>query len=385
MTLTVLAGAAVFDGNRRLDGEAVVVEDGHIHSIVKETAIPKGATVISLPGGLLSAGFVDAQVNGGGGVLLNNAPTPEGIATIAAAHRKFGTTSLMPTLISDTDEVTGEAIEAAVVAVAEVPGVLGLHLEGPHLAQSRKGAHLAEMLRPLEARDVDRLIEARERVGVLLVTVAPEMAAPELIRRLVEAGVIVSLGHSDADYDTARRAIAAGARGGTHLYNAMSQLGHRAPGMVGALLDAESLWCGIIADGFHVYPDALRIALRAKRGPGRLYLITDAMALVGASGNSFLLNGREVQRNGGRLTFPNGTLAGSDITLAQAVRFAVTELDVAVTEALRMASLYPAMFLGLDGHVGRIAPGFSADLVHLDTGLNVTRIWSGGTETKVGG
>jgi N-acetylglucosamine-6-phosphate deacetylase len=259
-----------------------------------------------------------------------------------------------------------------------VPGVLGLHLEGPHLAPARKGAHLAAMLRPLTAAGADRLIEARKRVGLLLVTLAAEMAEPELIRRLVGEGVVVSLGHSDADYATVRCAIEAGARGGTHLFNAMSQLGHRSPGMVGALLDAGEIWCSIIADGHHVDPAALRTALRAKRPPGRIFLTSDAVALVGAAGDSFLLNGRTVRRHDGRLDFPDGTLAGSDLSMAAAVRYAIANLDVAPTEALRMASLYPAMFVGVESRFGLIAPGFAADLVHLDDRFDVTATWIGG-------
>ncbi len=380
MAVTALAGADVFDGSRILQGKAVLVADGTIQGLVAEDAVPADAERVSLPGGLLSAGFIDAQVNGGGGILLNNDPTLEGIATIVAAHRRVGTTALLPTLITDTDEVLDRAIAAAAAAVGEVPGVLGLHLEGPHLAPARKGAHLAELMRPLSARDVERLVEARRSVGVLMVTLAPEMAPPELVGRLAAEGVVVSLGHSDADYARARAAIAAGARSGTHLFNAMSQLGHRSPGMVGALLEAGDVWCGIIADGFHADPAALRIALRAKREPGRLYFVSDAMALVGAAGDSFPLNGREVLRRGGRLSFPDGTLAGSDLTMAGAVRFGVAELGLTVEEALRMASLYPATALGVEAQRGVVAPGLAADLVHLDDGLNVTRVWVGGVE-----
>lgn len=318
MSLVALAGAAIFDGTRRLDNRAVLIEDRVIRPVVETAVIPPDAMVISLHGGQLA------------------------------------------------------------------PSIVGLHLEGPHLAPKRKGAHLESMLRPLGEADVQRLVGTRNRIELLFITVAPEMATPDRIRHLVEAGIIVGLGDSDADYETARCAIEAGASGGPHLFIAMSQLGHRAPGKVGALLDADSIACGVIADGYHVDPASLRIAIRAKRGPGRLNLITEAMALVGASSGSFLLNGREVRRREGRLTFPDGTLAGSDLTMAAAVRFAVTHLDIGFGGGLRMASLYSATFLGLDRYRGRVAPGFVADLVHLDAELKVTRIWTAGVETDLG-
>jgi N-acetylglucosamine-6-phosphate deacetylase len=373
-----LSGAGIFDGERVLSGRALIVDDGRIADVIDAAGIPAGMPRQELAGGLIAPGFIDLQVNGGGGVMLNDAPTVAAMAAISAAHRRFGTTGMLPTLVTDTEAATTAAISAAAEAVRTVPGVLGLHLEGPHLAAARRGAHLAALMRPLDAADVARLKQAHAAIGTLLVTVAVEQAPPDLIRELAAAGIVVSLGHSDASHEAATAAIRAGAHSVTHLFNAMSQLGSRAPGLVGAALDAGEAWCGIIADGHHVHPATLRLALRSKRGPGRLLLVTDAMATVGSTGDSFLLNGRLAQRRDGRLVLDDGTLAGSDIDMSAAVRYAVDHLDLSRDEALRMASLYPAQVIGHDDRRGRIAPGFAADLVHLDCHLRVQDTWIDG-------
>jgi len=373
-----LSGAGIFDGERVLSGRALILDGGRIADVAAVADIPAGLPRQELAGGLIAPGFIDLQVNGGGGVMLNDVPTAAAMAAISAAHRRFGTTGLLPTLITDTEATTNEAIAAAAEAIRSVPGVLGLHLEGPHLAPARRGAHLPALMKPLDAAAVARLTAAHAAIGTLFVTVAVEQAPPDLIRDLAAAGIVVSLGHSDASHEAATAAIRAGAHSVTHLFNAMSQLGSRAPGLVGAALDAGEAWCGIIADGHHVHPATLRLALRSKRGPGRLLLVTDAMATVGSAGDSFLLNGRIAQRREGRLVLDDGTLAGSDIDMSAAVRYAVDHLDLSRDEALRMASLYPAQVIGHDNRRGRIAPGFAADLVHLDCHLRVQETWIAG-------
>jgi N-acetylglucosamine-6-phosphate deacetylase len=301
---------------------------------------------------------------------------------IAAAHRRFGTCGLLPTLITATASVVDAALRAA--SEKPIPGVLGLHLEGPHLDRQRKGVHDQRAMRPMSEADVDLLLAAR--VGRLLLTVAPEQVSADQVRHLVAGGVTVSLGHTNAPFSKAMELIDAGARGITHLFNAMSPLENRAPGVVGAALDAGTVWCGVIADGFHVDAATLRIALRAKRPPGRLFLVTDAMPTVGSTATSFSLGRSVASLRQGRLTATDDdgreVLAGSHLDMASAVRFCVAKLELSIDEALRMASLYPAMFLRLDRDRGRIRPGFAADLVHLDAGLNVSRTWVAGVSSR---
>jgi N-acetylglucosamine-6-phosphate deacetylase len=372
-----LCGARVFTGERFLEDHAVVLDGERILDVLPAANLPAEFFRHELGGGVLAPGFLDAQVNGGGGVLFNQQRTAQGAAAIALAHARHGSTGLLPTFITDRPERQAEAVAAIRAAIAgKTPGILGIHLEGPFLATARKGAHDAGLIRPLTDADVDVLLHSG--IDTLVLTVAAENASPKQIRRLADGGIIVSLGHSNAPYAMAMQAADAGARGVTHLYNAMSPLEHRAPGLVGAALDHGGLWAGIIADGHHVDPAALRIALRAKQGPARLFLVSDAMPLAASSGTTFELSGRTVTRRDGRLTLDDGTLAGSVLTMDQAVKYAVDHLQVPLAEALRMASLYPAQFLRLERDRGRIAPRFIADLVHMVDDLSVRRVWVAG-------
>lgn len=335
---------------------------------------------------VFSPGFIDAQVNGGGGAMLNDGPAPEIMYTIAAGHRPYGTTSLLPTLITDTADVTAQAMQAAVEAVSAGKGVAGLHLEGPHLAPAKKGAHLAELMRPVQDADVKAMIATAQKIGCLLVTMAAEQVTPDQVRELAEGGVIVSIGHSNSSYEAAMARFDAGARGVTHLFNAMSQFGHRAPNLVGAALDHPYVWGGIIADGHHVEPAALRVALRAKRGQGRLFFVTDAMSLVGSGQDTFQLNGRTIQRVAGgycpKLVLEDGvTLAGSDLDMASGIRYGMAMLDLSAEEALRMATSYPAQFLRLHDR-GVLAPRKRADLVWLDERYYVNATWIAGEKQE---
>ncbi len=374
-----LTGATVFDGDETRRGAAVVVADGRIETVCRQADLPDDAERVPLGGGLLAPGFIDTQVNGGGGVLFNETPSVEGIRTICAAHRRSGSTALLPTVITDRPDVTFAAIQAVGEAMRQdVPGCIGVHVEGPFISTARQGAHDPALIRPLEDADVEQLVATTVRP--LLLTVAAENATPERIGRLVAAGITVSLGHSDAGFATARSAFAAGARGATHLFNAMSQLGHREPGLVGAALDGPDVWCGIIADGHHVHPAAIAAAIRAKRGPGRLLAVTDAMPTVGSASDVFTLNGRQATRRDGKLTLADGTLAGSDLTMIGAVRYLRDRVGVSMEEALRMASLYPATFLR-DASRGRIRPGARADLVWITNDDRVGATWIGGERT----
>lgn len=369
-----LSGASIFDGEQCIADHALIVADGRVTAICPVDQLPPDATARRCDGGMLVPGFIDTQVNGGGDVLFNDEPTVAGIARIANAHVRFGTTALLPTVITDRPDVTSSAIEAATEAVRSgVPGCLGIHVEGPFIAVARKGAHDAALIRPMTDTDLATL--CRTTVRPFLLTVATESVSNAQIARLTEAGIHVSLGHTDADEQTARTAFAAGARGVTHLFNAMSPLGHRRPGLVGAALDTASIFAGVIADGHHVDPTALRVALRAKRGPGRLMAITDAMPTAGSASDRFRLNGRSVVRRDGRLVLEDGTLAGSDLTMIGAIRHLVRAVGLPIDEALRMAALYPAQFLGIERTYGRLQPGARADIAWITDDLDVRAVW----------
>ena len=377
-----LVGARVFDGDRMRDGAAVVIADGRIVELRGAADLVPGLERRQVAG-LLAPGFVDVQVNGGGGVLFNADPTVEAIRAIGAAHRRFGTTGFLPTFITDRREKMRAAIDAVRSALdAGVPGVLGIHLEGPFLNPARKGVHDAALIRAFDDEDF-ALLTALGR-GRTLVTLAPEMVPPDAIARLVGAGVIVSAGHTAASYETIKAARRDGLTGFTHLFNAMPPLAARAPGPVGAALEDRECWCGIIADLHHVAPATLSIALAA-RGTERTMLVTDAMPSVGTDLARFDLLGQAIRREGGRLTTADGTLAGSDLDMAGAVRNAVAHLGVSLEDALRMASRAPAAFLGLDGEIGRIAAGFRADLVLLDASLQARATWIGGDAAAAAG
>jgi len=372
----------LFDGEKILGRHGVVIENGRIQAVLPANAVDPVLPRHRLEG-LLAPGFIDVQVNGGGGIQFNDATTLEGIAAIGAAHRRFGTTGFMVTLVSDTREKTAEAVAAAAAGLAaHLPGLLGIHIEGPFLNLERRGVHAAAMIRPMEPEDLAILTSLG--AGRTLVTLAPEKIPPEDIRRLAEAGVIVAAGHTAADYATVRRALALGLTGFTHLYNAMPPLAGRDPGPVGAALEDRASWCGLIVDLHHVSAPSLKIAIAAK-GAERMMLVTDAMATVGTDLAEFTFQGQRITRTGGRLTTAEGraagTLAGSDLDMATAVRNTVRHLGLPLEQALAMASRVPAAFLRLEGELGRIAPGHRASLVLLDDDLQVQQTWIDGVES----
>ncbi|HVY52036.1 MAG TPA: N-acetylglucosamine-6-phosphate deacetylase [Devosia sp.] len=370
-------GARIFDGDTWWERSALVVSGDRIEGIIAADS-PTDAVRVPLGGGILTPGFIDLQVNGGGGALFNLDPTVQTIETICKAFTPFGTTACLPTLITDTPEVNARAVAAGIAAAErKVTGFLGLHLEGPHLSVARKGAHDPALIRPMEEDDLLRLVEARRRLPNLLTTVAAETVTPNQITRLRDAGLVVSIGHTDASYAVARRAVEAGASMATHIFNAQSQLSNREPGVVGAVIDLP-VWAGLIADGIHVHPVSIGVALRAKRGPGRIFLVTDAMSVTGTDATSFELTGRTVYRKDGALRLADGTLAGADLTMIDAVTFVHRTIGLPLEEALRMASLYPAEAIGLGGERGRLKPGMRADLVHLGDNLDVRRTVIGG-------
>ena len=373
-----IAAGNVFDGWTRHKDAAAVVEGSLIVGVVPQSELPLGLEVRKVPAGVwLAPGFIDLQVNGGGDVLFNNSPTPEAILAIAAAHRKFGTTALLPTFITDTSEKMTVAFAAAQALVESEPGILGIHLEGPFLSPEKAGVHAASLMRQLGPADLEMLCGPRK--GALLVTLAPERVPTGFIAGLVQSGVRVSLGHSIATYAETLAAMAEGLSGFTHLFNAMRPLASREPGPIAAALESPNAWFGIIVDGFHVNPAMLRLSLR---GLGRPILVTDAMPPVGGRQSKFDLYGAEIQVIGGRCTTSDGTLAGSALHMAAAVRNCVHMLGVPLEDALRFASRNPAEFIGLGHLLGGLRPGYRADVVALDAGtLEVQGTWLAGKKS----
>lgn len=375
-----LTGSRIFDGDGWHDDAALIVGGGIVEGIVAANALPAGIATIET-GGILAPGFIDLQVNGGGGVMLNDHPDVASIERICRAHAPFGTTALLPTLITDTPEITAAAILAGTEAAQQnVPGFLGLHLEGPHLSLARKGAHDPKLIRPMTDADQAALSAARTQLPVLLTTIAPESVDLQRVTALTQARIVVSLGHTNTDHATAGAFVTAGASMVTHLFNAMSQIGNREPGLAGAAIDSGALFAGLIADGFHVDATTMGIALRAKKGPAKIFLVTDAMATIGTDMTSFTLNGRIIHRKDGKLTLADGTLAGADLDMISAVRFAHRVIGLDLAEALRMASLYPAEAVGQSHRLGRFAKGTTANIVALSDALDVNRVWIDGKQ-----
>ena len=377
MTSVAFRNCRVLARNRLCEGLAVVVHDGQIEEICPEDQLlANGFEVHDLDGMLLLPGFIDVQVNGGGGILFNERTDVDGIRSIAEAHYQYGTTGFLPTLISDELDVVERALRASERAIDEgIPGVLGVHIEGPFLNPERRGVHDQNKLRRLTAETVASLKPLHN--GKTVLTLAPEAVDRDAVANLVSSGFIVCAGHSDASYDETILALERGLRGFTHLFNAMSQLGAREPGVVGAALDDRDSWCGVIADFHHVNPASLRIAHRCK-GADRLMLVTDAMPPVGSDMKRFRLLDKIVEVSDGVCRDQNGTLAGTALDMATAVRNMMNATGVALPEAVNMASASPAAFLRLGERVGTIDVGKRANFVVADDDLQVAMTWIDG-------
>lgn len=362
----------LFNGESFLDSVTLTIAAGKIQSI--ESEFIGEAPVLT---GTVVPGFIDVQVNGGGGAFFNAEQTPACLDKMAKAHGRFGSTGLMPTLITDKVEVMQAAADATAQALNDnVPGVFGIHFEGPHLSLPKKGTHSEQYIRPIS--EAEFAVYARTDLGIKMVTLAPENVSVADIKRLVSYGVKVCLGHTNADFETTQAALQAGADGFTHLFNAMSAFTSREPGVVGAALWDNNSWCGLIVDGHHVHPTAAKFAIRTK-AQGKILLVTDAMPPVGTDLTEFdFFDGRKVIRTGDRLNSTTGELAGSVLDMASAVRNTVNSLDVSLGESLRMASLYPAQYLGLSAKKGRLLVDFDADFVVLDNTLHATHTYIAG-------
>jgi N-acetylglucosamine-6-phosphate deacetylase len=376
VTRKALVNGRVLTERGFVSDRAVLVNGPRIVDVVARRSARRTDEIHDLDGCYLVPGFIDCQVNGGGGVLFNDDPSPAAIRRIGAAHRAFGTTGFLPTLISDRTQVMRSAIDAVRTVMAEEDsGVLGIHLEGPLLSPARPGVHDAAKFREPDATLLD--LAASLRVGRTLMTLAPDRVPTPTIAELVRRDLILCAGHTAADYQTARAGFDAGIRGVTHLFNAMPAMQNREPGVVGAALADDRVWCGLIVDGHHVHPGTLRVALAAKPS-GKIFLVTDAMPTVGSSETTFYLAGERVRCETGVCVTDAGVLAGSALDMASAVRNTVRLLGVPLDEAVRMASTYPATFLGLEKERGRIAAGQRADFVVLDNDLAVRGVWCGG-------
>ena len=376
MTVQALIGGHIVLPSHVVDGQALILDGDRIIGLAAPDALPPECAVQDLDGGWLLPGFIDTQVNGGGDVLFNDSPDITGIRAIAEAHRGFGTTGLLPTLISDYPEVVVAAIAAGEAALeAKVPGVLGVHIEGPHLNAAKKGIHDQTRFAPIDTEVIARLTKPTK--GRRIITIAPELAEAGNVRALANAGILVCAGHSLADYDQTRAALAEGLVGFTHLFNAMTQFLSREPGMVGAALEDRASHFGLIVDGLHVHPATLRVALMARGIEGAM-LVTDAMPPVGGKRDHFTLMGQDIAVIDGTCRGPDGTLAGSALSMVQCLRNAMDMLGCDIVTASRMASGNPAAFLRLGHETGAIAPGLRADLVHLNADRRVRATWIGG-------
>lgn len=363
-------GARIHDGYDLYSEHALVIRQDETLHIVPRRQLPTECRIETLSGGLITPGFVDLQVNGGGGVMFNDNQSVDTLRKISKAHATTATTSLLPTLITDTPARTRAAIDAVAQAIDErVDGITGIHLEGPHLSVARKGAHDPALIRTMDDADLAVLLDAADRIPNVMVTVAPENVSNAQIAKLADAGITVSLGHTDADYATCMAAFNAGARCVTHLFNAMSQMTARQPGLVGAALARDDIYAGLIADGIHVHPDMIRIARAAKPSPEQIFLVTDAMATAGSDITEFTLNDRKVFRKNQRLTLAGGTLAGADLDMPRALSVMVDDVGDTVKSAIARATSTPVALLREPGTLGRLART-TRSAVYLDDNLS---------------
>ena len=371
-----IAAPEIFDGVQFLSNQAILIEQDRVVAVVPQDAVPEEFKLQRHASGVVAPGFIDWQVNGGGGALFNNDTTVDALEKITNAHHKGGTTTLLPTIVSDTQEKREQAVAAVTQSIAEGNrSVGGIHLEGPFFSPQKRGVHQEEYLRAMTDEDVQWLCSLND--SLVLVTLAPEHTTEGQIRSLSEHGVIVSAGHSNADSTRIKLALDEGLTGFTHLYNAMRPAEGREPGVVGSALLDNNSWCGIIVDGHHVHEDMVRLAHRSKP-TGKLCLVTDAMATIGSENKSFELYGTTITEQDGRLINHEGRLAGAAIAMIDAVRLCNQSVGIELSECLRMASLYPSQFLGIDTELGRITEGHRADMVIFDENFNVQQTWVAG-------
>jgi N-acetylglucosamine-6-phosphate deacetylase len=371
----------IHTGEEVLYDKAIVIKDDYIHEIIDLDKIPKDLEVLDLNGANIAPGFIDLQVNGGGGCLFNDNPSVESISTIFQGHKRFGTTNFLPTIITTTDEKIYKAIKSVKECLKnKTNGVLGLHIEGPFINEKKAGVHDKKFIHLISESDLD-FIRKNSHGSIKIITLSPELVTENQIKSLKECGIIISAGHSSATYDQSIESFKWGITNVTHLFNAMSSFESREPGLVGATLDIDSIWAGIIVDGYHVNFASVRIAKKIKKN--KLFLVTDAMPPVGSNISDYKLGDLKIQCNNKKCVTMDGVLAGSALDMATAVRNCVQKVGIPLDEALRMASTYPSETIGINNTLGKIKPGFLANMVIFNNQIVVESVIINGVFEKI--
>jgi len=358
----------VYTSKEVLIDKAVIINGNMIEDLVEIDRVPKEIETIDAEGKILAPGFIDIQVNGGGGVLFNDAPTVESINTIFSAHLKYGVTSILPTLISDDVEKMKQAIDS-VEQMMKIAGnhTLGIHLEGPYIEVSKAGVHEKKHIRKISLGELKTILDSTS--AVKLITLAPELLDSSSMKYLLEKNIVMFAGHTNASFNTCNEFFKNGGKGATHLFNAMSQLTGREPGVVGATFFNKNAKGGIIVDGHHV--DLHNVAIASRLMKGRLFLVTDSMPSVGSEIESFNIGEVTIFCKDGKCVTADGTIGGSNLNMLLAVRNCVSKCGIPLDEALRMSSTYQAELLGYGHILGKISPGYHANLILIDNTVHI--------------
>ena len=374
-----ITGSKLFNGIDFIEHKALLIEDQHIAGIVNKDAIPTDFQVKKLEGGILSPGFIDLQVNGGGGKLFNNSPDKESLNTIISAHQYFGTTSIMPTVISDSLNILQKCTDTISNEIDNNHSLLGIHIEGPFFNVKYRGVHQKQYINTINASYLN-LFETLDKFPVML-TLAPECISIKQLKHLKSLGFKILAGHTDANYDQLEEAVKYGLDGFTHLFNAMGQISAREPGVVGSAFDFDETFASIIVDLHHVHPSLINLSFKQKP-KGKLFFVSDSMATINHGEPSFELYDEVVSESNGRIINSEGKLAGSSITQIDAIKNAYQKCSIPLESAISMATLYPAEYLGVSDYIGQLKKGYRADLAHFDSNFHVQNVWLAGKQIK---
>ena len=374
-----ISGSKLFNGIDFIEHKALLIDDQHIAGIVNEDAIPTDFQVKKIEGGILSPGFIDLQVNGGGGKLFNNSPDKESLNTIISAHQYFGTTSIMPTVISDSLNILQKCTDTISNEIDNNHSLLGIHIEGPFFNVKYRGVHQKQYINTINASYLN-LFETLDKFPVML-TLAPECISIKQLKHLKSLGFKILAGHTDANYDQLEEAVKYGLDGFTHLFNAMGQISAREPGVVGSAFDFDETSASIIVDLHHVHPSLINLSFKQKP-KGKLFFVSDSMATINHGEPSFELYDEVVSESNGRIINSEGKLAGSSITQIDAIKNAYQKCSIPLESAISMATLYPAEYIGVSDYIGQLKKGYRADLAHFDSNFHVQNVWLAGKQIK---